>query len=131
MGYRGLRRLSILPECTVAVTDELHLLPSYKSLLVFSSPVDLPDAKMALFILPIKINPHNFFHNSLFVSVKHLPTAIYTFSLHREAMRRRDKNEEVLSWVELFLYKQCETLFCTRLEGVEATLTVEGYHLHI
>ena len=115
----------------MAVTDELHLLPSYKSLLIFSSPVDLPDAKMALFILPIKINPHNFFHNSLFVSVKHLPTAIYTFSLHREAMRRRDKNEEVLSWVELFLYKQCETLFCTRLEGVEATLTVEGYHLHI
>ena len=46
-------------------------------------------------------------------------------------MRRRDKNEDVLSWVELFLYKQCEILFCTRLVGVEATLTIGGYHLHI
>ena len=75
----------------MAVTDELHLLPSYKSLLIFSSPVDLPDAKMALFILPIKINPHNFFHNSLFVRVKHLLTATYTLPLHRKAMSGRDK----------------------------------------
>ena len=72
-----------------------------------------------------------FFHNSLFVSVKHLLTATYTFSLHREAMRRRDKNEEVLSWVELFLCKQCEILFSTRLVGVETTLTIGGYHLHV
>ena len=53
-------------------------------------------------------------------------TATYTFSLHREAMRGRDKNEDVLSWVELFLYKQCETLFCTRLVGLEVTLTIGG-----
>ena len=65
------------------------------------------------------------------MSVKLLLIATYTFCLHREAMRRRDKNEDVLSWVELFLYKQCEILFCTRLVGVEATLTIGGYHLHI
>ena len=58
-------------------------------------------------------------------------TATYTFSLHREDMRSREKNDDVLSWVELFLYKQCETLFCTKLVGVEVTLTIEGYHLHI
>ena len=46
-------------------------------------------------------------------------------------MRRRDKNEDVLSLVELFLYKQCETLFSTRLVVVETTLTIGGYHLHI
>ena len=63
--------------------------------------------------------------------MKHLLTATYTFSLHREVMRRRDKNEDVLSWVELFLYKQCETLFYTKLVGVEVSLTIEGYHLHI
>ena len=63
--------------------------------------------------------------------MKHLVTATYIFSLHREAMRGRDKNEDVLSWVELFLYKQCETLFFTKLVGVEVTLTIGGYHLHI
>ena len=115
----------------MAMIDELHILSSYKSLLFFSSPVDLPDGKIALFILPIKINSHNFFHNSLFVRVKHLLTATYTFSLHREAMRGRDTNEDALSWVELFLYKQYETLFCTKLVGVEVTLTIEGYNLHI
>ena len=56
--------------------------------------------------------------------MNHLLTATYTFSLHREAMRRREKNEDVLSWVQLFLYKQCETLFCTRPVGVEVTLTI-------
>ena len=50
----------------MAMSDELHLLFSYKSLLFFSSPVDLPDAKIALFILPIKINPHNFFSQFTF-----------------------------------------------------------------
>ena len=45
----------------MAMSDELHLLSSYKSLLFFSSPVLLPDTKIGLFILPIKINPHNFF----------------------------------------------------------------------
>ena len=75
----------------MAMIDELHILSSYKSLLFFSSPVDLPDGKIALFILPIKINSHNFFHNSLFVKVKHLLTATYTLPLHRKAMRGRDK----------------------------------------
>ena len=60
-GLRGLRQLPILPECPVAVSNELHILSSYKSLLFFSYPVLLPDTKIALFILPIKINPHNFF----------------------------------------------------------------------
>ena len=58
-------------------------------------------------------------------------TATHTFSLHMEAMRGRDTNEDVLSWVELFLYKQYETLFCTKLVGVEVTLIIEGYNLHI
>ena len=41
--------------------------------------------------------------------------ATYTLSFHRKAMRGRNKNDDVLSWVELFPYKQCEKLFCVRL----------------
>ena len=113
------------------MSNELHILSSYKSLLFCSSPVVLPDTKIALLILPVKINLHNFFHNSLFVRVKHLLAATYTLSLHTKAMRGRDKNEDVLSWVMFFLYKQCETLFCTKLVLVEATPTIGGYHLHV
>ena len=61
VGWRGLRQLPILPECPVAVSYELLTLPSHKSLLFCSSPVLLPDTKIALFILPVKINSHNFF----------------------------------------------------------------------
>ena len=35
-------------------------------------------------------------------------------------MGREGWNEDTLLWMELFLYVQCEALFCTRLVGVEA-----------